>query len=131
MVNNINHHNNTSHSSVKPQSIKSEMTMTLANGNIDSGLGQAQKCGRIKLVNGILPYFHYNKTLLEQKKPPHTNNIWRITNFSMGFIKMFLDSIYKSKFQYFWIILNQFSTFLILFNHKNKCNERKMYIILP
>jgi hypothetical protein len=101
MVNNINHHNNTSHSSVKPQSIKSEMTMTLANGNIDSGLGQAQKCGRIKLVNGILPYFHYNKTLLEQKKTPHTNNIWRITNFSMGFIKMFLDSIYKSKFQYF------------------------------
>ena len=84
MVNNITHHNNTS------------LTTTLANGNIHSGLGQAQKCGRIKLVNGILTYFHYNKTLLEQKNPTQIG--YAELQFSMGCIKMFWIAFINQNF---------------------------------
>jgi hypothetical protein len=35
------------------QSLNTKKIMTYANGNPGLGLGQAQKCGGIKLVNGI------------------------------------------------------------------------------
>ena len=54
MVNNsININKTNNHLSPQPLNIKKN-TMTYEAGNPGPGLGQAEKCGKVKLVNGIL-----------------------------------------------------------------------------
>ena len=55
-------------------------TTTYDNGNPGSGLGQAQICGRVKLVNGlpIISCTQWKKPLLANSPKARREQIWRV-----------------------------------------------------
>jgi len=66
MIDIITYHNNTHHSSVKPH------TMTETDRNLDPELGQAQKCGRVKLDKWTPSWYLY---LNQPNKNKHYNSL--------------------------------------------------------